>query len=300
MTLSKQLLQSGLVAWGVSVVITTSSYGYTAISNASISQTYVLSQMPYNGSCATSIRVISSLKSSYDTSCQYVAGSNLTTSSLTLRRLDLLNLTSISFSPSISYSSIAYSYQMLELNSTTGSPAILTGNLTSTNASIYFSACGFGWYQLVITVNMNVNTPFGFLYASLPSYMNVLVDVTGVNVLTLPNNSTNASIARYQSYALYPANFSYDLDGLLNMSSLSFSFYCQQINQSLGFYDFFTLGGISDLRTAKSNNSSLNSSSCFSSTGWIYSKIAALCHNSTFFDISKMHTRSTRQVTFST
>lgn len=108
---------------------------------------------------------------------------------------------------------------------------------------------------------MSIKTPIGILNTSLTAYLNIQIGVTGINVASLPNNATNATFARYQSYALYPANFSTDLDSLINSSALNFSFYCQQLNQTQGAVYF--LNTTSDLKTIKSNN---NSSTCFFST----------------------------------
>lgn len=269
--LKKELFISNVVAWQVSLVITTVSYGFQTNSTDSITQTFILNQIPYSICNSTFDKTVGN---NYTLSCRYTySGGN--TSSATqdayLKDNQTVFFSPLNFAPNISYDLVNVSYSVYNYNKTTESVVSLRTSSTTTSTGFSLSSLSYGWYLIELKYWLRVKTPTQVSYqmtwlpgqSSCKSFLEI--KPSGLKILSLANQSVNATVPRYQSlFALTPVNFSYDIDHLANMSSVTFKFYCRVINST--FVYFANETGVVDLLTSKQNGTN---NTCFKSTGWL-------------------------------
>lgn len=177
--------------------------------------------------------------------------------------------------------SLAYDWQIYKLDSNFSSLGSVMNQISYTNSSdisFLFTLLTldlFTVFRVVLTVNMTTYDPVTVQTSQIDSYFKVMPRGVAVQTLSNSSTSTNASIARYSSFAIAPSNFSYDLDAKLPTANLSFMFYCLQVNKTLGYLYYLNQSlsqNITDLKTARDLNYT-QPNSCFKSTGIIYISI---------------------------
>ena len=128
------------------------------------------------------------------------------------------------------------------------------------------NALGYGIYKFSLTLKI-VLSKNAYNYQS-ERYFEVIP--SGITVFGLENGNTQAYIGKNQSFELNPPKYSFDLDMLTEMSSLTFKFYCYitptgtQSDQT--FLSQVLSNQVDDLNTIKINHAS-PVDFCFNSTG---------------------------------
>lgn len=263
------MFQLGSVAWKVNLITTTVSYGVSTVSNVTKYVQLVLSSLPvYNSACNYSSTQVTALSTKYSMTCYYLLNESPRNHTITLRRGDELNMTQILFTPQINYQSLSTYFEMSTV-SLSNVPLIQvanTVNITTQNKSLKFDNNPYGLYYVALTPLMNITTPVSYLYQSIPpTQVYVQVIPSGINISALANFSQSATVPRYQNYTVNPPAYSIDLDSYINVSSIVYVFYCQQVSNSSGLTFYLNSSNNTDLLTAKTNQTL--ASSCFNSIG---------------------------------
>lgn len=257
--------------WRVDLVTTTTSYGVKTVSNVTTSMILILSEMPvYNSVCSLTNNTVSSLKTNYSASCQFTQTSTTSNLSITARRGDMLTLSGVLFTPSIYYSSVSYAYQV-SLYNTSSVPGLDTStavnNSNFTSNVLYLSNFTYGWYKIAVQANTVIMNSYIQLNQSYMSYIDLNVIPSGINVSALSGFAQQAKVARYNNFTLTPTVYSLDYDNYINVSAISYLFYCQQVLNSTS--TLINQTNLVDLYTAKLPNVTLSTvnNSCFNTTG---------------------------------
>ena len=120
----------------------------------------------------------------------------------------------------------------------------------------------YGLYRIVFNYSATIFATNEVQYSEIDTYVEVIP--SGIIVAGLQNSVTDALIGKMQAYELNPRSYSYDLDGLIHINSLTFTFYCKLIERNLGNINYLSNPNINDLKTAKDLNT-LSDGSCFTS-----------------------------------
>lgn len=129
--------------------------------------------------------------------------------------------------------------------------------ITSTQLTILAASLAYGLYEIRAAVDLKINSQDQTTSENQSIYIQIVR--TGPTINALPNGATSVTIGLNQAYTLAPAVYSYDLDKIVDISSLSFKFYCWQ-NQS--YYQVNNIDLV-DLHSAK-NWGIVPPDSCFS------------------------------------
>lgn len=127
---------------------------------------------------------------------------------------------------------------------------------------------GFGYHKIslytLVTVDTknrkNINNQF-----SATDYAYIRVIPTGIAVFCFDNYNKRFEIGSSQSLVLNPLTYSYDMDFLIDISSLQFKFFCFGINKTQPFpidKNYFDLKNTVDLKQSQMINSK---NECFDS-----------------------------------
>lgn len=178
----------------------------------------------------------------------------------------LTNFTvSVLFFSSVDYT-IAYQWSITKFSGGTTS-SFQTENPTRVKSTLVLprNALDYGVYQVLISVKISMPSPSKDLTVS--KSFNLTIIPTGITVMALPNNLKSLLVGKAQDLTLSPAQYSIDSDQLINMSSLSFKFYCHLVNQTLTGQNYLLFNATTNFDLA----TSLDTNSCFNNSGKHYS-----------------------------
>jgi hypothetical protein len=135
-----------------------------------------------------------------------------------------------------------------------------------TQVTLIENTFAFGLYKLSFYANLFVQN----ISLTFQEEINTFIQIvpSGINVYGLQNGLNQISIGRSQAFSLMPIDYSYDLDYVVNISSLDFKFYCKVMSKSAGFVYYLNESGSNfyDLYTGQAQNLALRNDSCFNST----------------------------------
>lgn len=118
----------------------------------------------------------------------------------------------------------------------------------------------YGVYKVEIALNISVDSITMKFSAQDATYLQI--SPSGIIVSVMANSLSNITIGSSQALVLSPVLYSSDLDNLVTMSSLSFKFYCHQVNDSFSGVNFLlTTTGNVDMATGVTTNDCFASSS---------------------------------------
>lgn len=122
------------------------------------------------------------------------------------------------------------------------------------------NALDYGTYQVEIAVQILV--PLLSKNLTVKRSVNLSIVPAGITVMSLPNNINSLNVGKAQGLTLSPAKYSIDSDQLINITSLSFKFYCHAVDQTLNGQNYLLITGSVnyDLGTNLTTNTCFNDS----------------------------------------
>ena len=127
----------------------------------------------------------------------------------------------------------------------------LSNNPSTSSSELYIpeNTLFYGLYEVLYEVNVTMTAfPYINFTNSAKSYFKIVP--TGLAINGIENGVTSLFIGSNQEFYLTPANYSYDLDELADLSSLNYKYYCRTIDLTSNLIDNSTM---TDLSTYKSN-----------------------------------------------
>jgi len=185
-------------------------------------------------------------------------------------RSKLISLnTACYFMCNLSYT-ITYRWKLTYINSTSNKDIDLSSNPTwqSTILVIQANTLVYGLYSFNFQTNVSISSNNVLLTNNITTYVQIVS--TGLAVYGLQNGINGLSIGTQQTLNLNPALYSFDMDNLIQPSSLQFKFFCYTI--TAGSNIAVNTSQSIDLLTYK-NNSQLQinrNTTCFSSSGNLF------------------------------
>jgi hypothetical protein len=171
---------------------------------------------------------------------------------------------------SYTVSSASWQIIWLDLDYSSIGEVDLSANPTAATTQLNLPAnyLDIGVYQIIFMATVTTGASSQVFYGNASTYIEIIT--SGLEVFALQNGLDTITIGINQSLSLTPRKYSYDLDELINMDSLSFVFYCQVVNSSAGFVNDLD-PTIYDLLTLKMNSSlDEGGASCFNSSNGFY------------------------------
>lgn len=159
---------------------------------------------------------------------------------------------------------LTYEWSLYQVDSATfetQSEVELENPTVSTSAfTLPGNTLSYGLYLITLTANGSI--PSINLQVSATDQTYIKIMPTGIMVMALPNANSESTIGFAQSLSLSPRLYSVDSDNLVNVSSLTFYFYCRSVpNNSTKVNYLLSDSSALDLKTSVSTNT------CFNSTG---------------------------------
>ena len=175
------------------------------------------------------------------------------------------NIVSLSTIADCNYSSLMtlYEWQVYRVNGDTGLAIEQVGAATSSTLEIQAASLPYGNYSAQINATFMVTTTeFGSAQYNFTAsnFTYFKIKPTGFNFFMFEYETNAMSIGYAQSLRIDPNLYSYDIDGLVNMSAMTYKFYCSRV------VDQSTLVSTSyDLFTISQNGALLPQTNCFGS-----------------------------------
>jgi hypothetical protein len=146
--------------------------------------------------------------------------------------------------------------------------------ISTTTMRLSKNTLPYGLIKITYSVSTYTYAPYTPYNGWIDTYLQV--NPTGIKVCVFNGCINNKTFGVFQKFTLYPANYSYDIDRLLNMSNLTFKYNCRLVNKSLKFQYYLNFSGEVDLKTAQSTPGFVVNPQqfCFNST----SKIISIRH----------------------
>ena len=150
-------------------------------------------------------------------------------------------------------------YQVLKVVDLSNNPSIVSSGLYIPENTLYY-----GLYEVIYQINV-IMTAYPYLNTTISGYSYFKIVPTGLTINGIENGVTSLFIGSNQEFYLTPANYSYDLDELADLSSLNYKYYCRTIDLTSNLIDNSTM---TDLSTYKSNTGlAMNANkNCFASS----------------------------------